>query len=133
MILTKIMLYLSRPATEDEIDEYRYYQDLFDGMSLDERSSQGLRKPTDLAPEGADVRNVVYYHLKKHPLYNEVYEQKGSMETGVPNATLRFKQIVATMLKENVRKHHVSYYVVGEFEEGGREVGFRTLVKRTEI
>ena len=133
MILTKIILYLSRPASEAEIEEYQYYQEMFDGMSVDERAAHGLRKPTDLAPEGADVRNVTYYHLKKNPLYNEAYEQTGRMETGTPNATYRFKQIVATMLKRHVRPYHVSYYVIGEFEEGGREVGFRTLVKRTEV
>jgi hypothetical protein len=137
MIITKIMLILQRPATQDEIENYSWADGLFHGMTPDERLEKGINRPTDLLAEDQPGKNVVYFRANKKsepgpPLYNETYTKTGTLQAGIPGSTQMLKYIVASMLTKHVKANHESYYVLGELETNEHgAVGIRTLVARS--
>jgi len=135
MVVTEIHLILQRKATEDEIASYAYLRRIFDTMTPDVRQARGIRRVTDLArDDSVPGKHVIHFKTSPEPLYNEIHIQTGRLQISIPGATEQLKRIVASMLARFARKFHRAYYVVGLLETGGhREIGFRTLIARTEI
>lgn len=130
MIITNLQLILQRAARKAELERHGRLQRRWDKMDPDNRPA----RPALLAPEGSAERNLVYYATRETPLVNEIFEEKGHLQTGEPGANDRLRAIVASMLSRYRKPYHLSYYVIGELSTNdGTPAGFRTLAARTEF
>ncbi len=136
MPITMLELVLQRPATEEETDQLRMLEQLFDSMSVEERRTNKIHRVTDLAPEDSPLRDAVRYRGRRTtPIYiNERFQERGRIPLGHPRSREILVRVVAGMLARYSRPEHECYYVVAEITDAaGRSQGFRTVVPRTEI
>jgi hypothetical protein len=131
-VIVSLSLHLARKAKRDEIANRKFYDVLYSKMTKEERKQRGASKPTDLAPDNAPGKNVVYSETL--PLYNETFTETGRLQIGIPGATERMQKIVAGMLNKHARAKHLHFYVTAEIlSQDSGTLDFRTVVARTEI